>query len=287
MTEPIPSPAAPVKDVIPSSPPPAVPEFKLPEGVNFTEHLIPAEYKDKPYMKDVTDVPSLFKKLDGSQELIGKRPAGIPEENAPADEWNKFYSAAGRPVEAKDYVFKEVKPPEGVEIKRSEELEGKVKDLFHKAGISAKAASFIQEGYEALVMDQLKGKVDVNQQQNLDFDNLSKQTFKENAEAVMSSAKKLIEDNKPEGFDPYIASLPNEALIVMAGVLNNIRKKYISEDTPPGGSPTGDAQTEKDLRTEARELMATKEYSDPMHPNHDAQKQKVKDLYDRVSKLQT
>jgi hypothetical protein len=57
---------------------------------NFSlSDIIPDEYKEKGYMSKIKDVEGLFKSFDGLQSLIGKRPAGIPQENATQEEWSK------------------------------------------------------------------------------------------------------------------------------------------------------------------------------------------------------
>ncbi len=258
--------------------------FVLPEKVEFAS-IVPPDYKDKPYMKDVTDITSLFKKLDGAQILIGQRPAGIPADNASEVDWNKYYDAAGRPKEAKDYAFSEIKDKDGKEVKRNEEFAGKVKTLFHTAGVSAKQSAILQKGYDELIIEiQQKQEEDANKQ-NLDFDKLATDTFKQDSAKVLATAKQLIETHKPEGFDPYIASLPNEALIVLAGVLNNIQKKYISEDTiNQEGAGTG-ATSETELRAEAKKLMALPEFSNRFHPQHAETAAKVTAIYEKIGKL--
>ncbi len=258
--------------------------FVLPDKMEFA-HIVPPEYKDKSYMKDVTDVTSLFKKLDGAQTLIGQRPAGIPADSASDVEWNKYYDAAGRPKESKDYVFSEVVDKEGKKVERNEEFAGKVKTLFHTAGVSAKQSAILQKGYDALITEMQQKQGEDANKQNLDFDKLATSTFGKDSEKVLTTAKQLIDAHKPEGFDEYLTALPNESLIILAGVLNNIQKKYISEDAINQAGTGGGASTETELRAEAMRLMALPEYSDKFHPQHADTAAKVTEIYKRIGAL--
>lgn len=258
--------------------------YALPENVKFSD-LVPGDLKDKPYMKDVTDVASLFKKFDGAQTLIGQRPAGIPAEDASDEDWGKFHDAAGRPKEAKLYEFAPTKDSEGKEIKRNADVETKVKEIFHKAGISAKQGKAIQTGYEALLVQIQKDLKGADVQKDTDFDALASKTFGKDVEKTLAISKKLLEDNMPEGFGDHFKGISNEHLILMAGVLKNIQAKYISEDVISSADATTTVTSIAELRKEARDLMAKKEFQDAFHPDHVKTKAAVDEIYDKIRKL--
>ena len=83
----------------------------------------------------------------------------------------------------------------------------------------------------------------------------------------------------------YLKDLPNDALVVMAGVLKNIQSKYIKEDGPtgPGNAPASSSVDE--LRAEARTIMMKPEYTNAFHPNHEQVKKDLADVYDRMRPL--
>ena len=258
--------------------------FALPEGVPFKD-IVPGDYKDKPYMKDVTDVNSLFKKLDGAQILIGKRPAGIPAEDAAEVDWSNFYKAVGRPDKSESYEFTQIKGADGKEVKRDAAIETKVKDIFHKHGLSAKQAKGIQGDYEAILTEVAKDLKAKDVQTDVDFDALAAKTFGKDTEIVLASSKKLLEDNMPEGFGDHFKNLSNEHLILMAGVLKNIQTKYIKEDVITSGAAAATASNVEDLRKEARTLMASEPYQKPFHVEHAKALADVKDIYEKIDKL--
>lgn len=263
-----------------------VPEgFKLPEGVSF-DQLVPEEYRDKPYLKDAIekgDIKEVFAKLDGAQKLIGQRPAGIPADDAPAEEWEKFYDSMGRPEDPKGYEFE---VPEGVD--RDEEFEGEVKQIFHKHGLTPKQALGVQKEFDALLADTLEKKGAAQKQLDKDFNKLSTEVFgDERVDAALSEAKALIGKYTPEKMKGHVENLSNENLIVLASVLDGINRDYISEDQGGGGSPSGGTpESVEGLRAEARKLMAKPEYSDSFKTGHKEVANRVTAIYKRISELE-
>lgn len=267
--DPTPAPDLPGRSSIPSHVPDPTPAPDLPE----LSALIPADYKDREYLKDIKDVPSLFKKLDESQKLIGKRPAGIPQDNAKPEEIAAFNKAFGVPDKSEAYEL--VVPEKGAMPK--ELIEG-VKGVFHKAGLSAKQAKAVSEGWNALLAEQAKAAGAAAQQQDVNFDELATETFGERKVEALAQSKSLLEKYVPEKFKPMVNELPNDQLIILSAVLDGIRKDYISEDQIPrgGGKPAGSFESQ---REEARKLMSTDAYRDPFHPDHASTKAKVDRIY--------
>lgn len=274
---PVAPPAAPPADSgrveIPNNPPapPAAPTY--PEFAT----LVPAEFKDKPWVKETKDVPSLFKRFDGMLTEMGKKPAGIPQDNAKPEEVAAFNKAFGVPEAPDKYEL--VVPAEGGMPK--EMLDG-VKGVFHKAGLSAKQAKMVSEGWNAMVAEQLKAAGVQTEAQDANFETLATEIFAERKAEALATSKALLEKYAPEKFKAHINSLSNENLITMAAVLDGIRKDYISEDQlPRGGNGTG---VGADARTRAFDLMKTDAYKNSFHPDHDKVKKEVDTLYASLKK---
>ncbi len=243
---------------------------------------IPDTYKDKPYLKDVKDLDSVLKMLDGAQTKLGQRPAGIPQESATDEEWNKYF-ATTRPEK-----------PEGYEFKRDEavakslgvkpEVEAKVKSIFHEAGLTKRQASIVQSKYEALQLELAKDVIAQNQKNDEEFEKLAETSFGKDADKVLTSGKSIIEKYLPANMKPFLDKLDNNALVVMAGFAKAMKEKFMGQDEiPAGGEATGSgATTEADIRKEAAALMATPAYSNKFHKDHDATKKKVDELYAKI-----
>jgi hypothetical protein len=240
---------------------------------------VPKEYADRPYLKGVDSETKLYEMLDGAQELLGKRPAGIPAVDAPQDEWEKFY-AATRPKEAKEYAF-DIDP----NIKIDPKIVDKTKEIMFKHGLTATQAKGVQKDFDEMAKEFAKANGIQLEQQNTDFDKLATKLFGNDRNTVLARGKELIATFAPPELKGEIAKLSNENLIVLAGVLNGIHAKYIKADgapnTPPGGGPGGD--TPETLRAEARALMASEAYTNPMHAEHENVKKKIDALYRRAS----
>ncbi len=254
-------------------------------GNDFT---VPTEYAEKPYTKDIKSNEDLWKKLDGSQSLLGKpKEGGVPDETADDAAWDAFYKSAGRPEAAADYKFnRDGLDQEFVKNFANDDLDNATKEIFLKAGLSQKQADILQPEFEKMMQDINAEEVGKVAQADTDFDKLAADTFGDKEGQVMADTKQLIADNTPDGFKDHIENLPNESLIVMAGVLNNIKNKYISEDVlDPNHKNASGAEGEAGLREEARALMRSEDYRNTFSKNHDKVKKEVADIYEKIGNL--
>ncbi len=252
------------------------------------EFSIPEVYKEKGWAKDLDSYEAVYKKLDGAESLLGKRPAeGIqrPGENATPEEMASFYGSLGRPEEASQYEFNREGQPEGMAEFNSPEMDNAAKSIFHKYGLTPEQATGIQTDYEALLGETYSQQVAANQQLDNDFEAMTTKAFGNEKETILENAKALLTKHTPEAFADYVEKLPNEALTVMAGVLNEIKSKYISEDafSVIKGGNTGTSVDE--LRKQGQGLMLSKEYTDPFNPQHEQRKAEVADIYAQIAKL--
>jgi len=242
------------------------------------EELIPEEFKGKAYLADVKDIPGLFKKLDGAQQLIGKKTIGIPDEKATEEDWTKFYESIGRPKEASEY---------GLEADESnKEFVGEVSKLLFDVGLSKSQAEKLNKGYTDLISkySDLNGKS--QEEQDKEFDSLANEVFGDKKTQALDTAKKLLEENAPDKFRDHINKLSNENLIVLASVLNGVKNRYIAEDNLSGlHKNSTSTESTQDLRDRAVKLMASEAYSSRLHPRHDEVFSEVQELYQRIGKM--
>lgn len=251
------------------------------------ETIIPAEFKDQAYLKDLKGLPigpdaytALFKKLDGAEKLIGKKTA-IPEATAPEAEWDSFFARL-RPETADAYEFKD---KDGKEAGDPEFLKA-VKGIFHKAGVPKTQASKIYSEFEALVASKQAEQLAASEKLDAEFNDLVSKAFTADNEKVLTTARKMIDEFTPDNLKGHIQRLPNESLVLMAGILNNISQKFMGEDrmTPDKGSGSG--ADEATLRNEAKKIMASAEFSDFQHPGHEAAVRRKNEIYEQIGRLQ-
>ena len=244
-----------------------MPDEKPP--IPVLETLIPEEFKDRAYLNDLKTLPvgpdaykALFKKLDGAQTLIGKK-TGIPEATATPEEVEKFYNTL-RPAKFEEY---ELPAKEGVTP--DPETEKAVKTMFHNAGLSKTQVAKLAKDFDAFVAE--KTSVQTAEAKKLDdeFAALSEKTFGTDNAKVLARSKELLTALTPPEMAPFLNRLPNESLVLLAGVMEKVRATYLKEDNldgSGGGTPPADVDS---LRKEARELQNSPAWKDAFHVDHE------------------
>lgn len=259
------------------APPAGAPPAGAPPAGAPPTFVVPEVYRDKPWAKGIDAPEKLWTMLDGAQTLIGKRPAGVPAADAKPEEWNAFYDALGRPKTAAEYQF------DGAD-KADPKFTPKIQEAFHKHGLSAAQAKGVYGDINAALQEFAKERGLADATQNTDFDALATKTFGAEKEKVLATGRALITKYASPQFAPLVAALPNEQLIVMASVLQGIHKDYIKEDVIIPGGQGGGAQTEDQIRAEARAIMMLPEYKNEFHPQHAATIEKLNAVYAKLPK---
>jgi hypothetical protein len=248
--------------------------------------LIPQEFKDRQYLNDLKALPvgpdaytALFKKLDGAQTLIGKK-TGVPAADAPAEEWEKFHTAL-RPAKAEDY---EIPVKEGQ--KADPEATKAIKGIFHEAGLTKAQAAKLAAKFDAFVEGKMAPEREAAAKLDKEFEEMTKAAFGAENAAVLSRSKELLAELTPDTLKPHLNRLPNESLVVLAGVMESIRAKYLGEDKMNGGNGAGGSPTDtNNLREEAQKLQASPAWKDTFHKDHAATVAKVNEIYTAVARV--
>ena len=271
VTPPEPVPVLPAAGTVPTvvTPPAATPDY--PE----LKTIIPPEFKDKGWVGELKDIPALFNKVEFLQTKIGERPAGIPQDTAPKEEWDKFYGALGRPETPEGYEFGTV--PEGLQV--DENFQKEIKGVLFDAGVNSKQGKILEEGYNKLLLKSTEGQKAAAVKLDADFTTMTDAVFGDKKEASLKLAQALIAKHTPEAAKPYIANLSNEALVVLAATLNGVATTHIKPDQLPTGGIGVGPQSDQQKREEGQKLMASKAYTDPFHAEHDTTVKRVNELY--------
>lgn len=241
---------------------------------------IPEDYKDKPYMKDITSEEGLYKMLDGAQTLIGKK-VNIPNAESSEEDRKAFNTQMGVPEKAEEYVFNKIGDQE-----RNADMDTVFKNFLHKHDVPAEKATAMQGELELMAVEFAKGKTEADGKAlDLDFDKVSAETFGENADSIIASTKKLIAENVPDNLKEAFNEMSNNNLIIMTSVLENFRKKYISEDdlTITGDPASGTSKVE--LEGELNTLVAKRKAADPFSGEYKALSAKITETSQRIAKF--
>lgn len=246
--------------------------------------LIPAELREKPYLKDFLTLPQnpesfgkLFKKLDGAEALVGKRGPSLPAADAKDEEWDNFFAPL-RPAKADEYVL-----PGKEGVKPDEAFVKSVRESFFAAGIPKRQAEKFMAKFgpemEAYSAAKAQAQKDAQAKADAEFETLSKAALGDSNKAVIARVNATMKELCPAPMKAYLDKLSNENLVIMAAVIDAVQKKYMSEDElnpKPNGNAGGG---EKSVSDRGRELMASKAYNDPWHPEHDKVVAEVNALY--------
>lgn len=242
-------------------------------GGDGNEFIIPDEYKDRDYAKGLKSNDDVWKMLDNAQKKIGEKTivAGIPGENATEDEIKQFNKLFGVPEKAEDYKLESDEKLKAMYGDDDKAVLGQFKELLFKAGANEKQAAILKDGYNEIVGNIYKGLQDKQAEADKQFNELVTKTFGDRQDEVLNNAKKLINDFAPEGFKDQMAKLSSENLVVMAGVLDRIKEKYIDEDTlDRGANNTG--TTKEEVRRDIQKVIGSDAFRNPMHAEHETAK---------------
>ncbi len=257
--------------------------------VESSSFSVPQEYADKGWVEKVKSVDDLWKTTANAQELIGKRPSGIPSKDASDAEWDTFYKAMGRPDEAK-YDFSDAKVegmPEDFDVSPYTDVASKV---FHEAGLNEKQAKKAFEAYMKLDVAAAENKKSENaeNQKKLDgeFDSLVAEHFGDNYDTLEKSTMEAFEKYSPqslkEGFST-ISDHPKALASVVSTIkgltdeIAKVKKEYGAEGSLPTGSQTSSTSID-DTRSELAKLNTSKESRDFTHPDHKKTMERIEQL---------
>jgi hypothetical protein len=244
--------------------------------------LIPDEFKDRKYLDDLKTLPvgpdgykALFKKLDGAQTLIGKK-TGVPAADAPAEEWDKFHESL-RPGKADEYELANAQDPEAAKA---------IKGIFHEAGLTKSQAAKLAAKFDAFVGDKTKAQKEEAEKLDAEFATLTEKTFGADNIKVLERSKELLQALTPDNLKPYLVKLPNESLVLLAGVMESVRAKFMKEDNMDGkGGAGAGASDVSSLRDQARKLMDSPAWKNSFDKDHTGTKAKVDEIYTAIARL--
>lgn len=210
--------------------PPASADFQVPEA-----------YKEKGWATKVKSSDDLWKMLDNSQSLIGKKSV-VPDFTSLKPEEINTYFEGLRPKEKTAYKFSEHTP---------EEQRGELAEMFYNSNLSDKQAELLIKQYEAFQEKTIGKMVDKD-----DFVNRLKTSFGDDYEAktkpIIEGIRKTLDKQDLEILD----KMPNEYLAVIYRMADKYNQSYGAKpETGGGANPTNNAPSSKeDIAKSAKDL---------------------------------
>ncbi len=239
--------------------------------IALAKTIIPAEFHDRPYLKDWLDKPvtpefhaEVFKKLDGAEALIGKKTL-IPGADAKPEEWDQFLAKL-RPEKAEeyDYKFGEKADPDFVKTFR---------EAAHAAGMSKVQVQKQLEKLAPFFMGRDKAKADEQAANDAKFNDMVKAAVGPEYEQKLAIVQAALREYAPASTKEFIGKLDPAALTLVVGAVHGILAKYASEDDLAGlgkskTGANGGAVTKETLIAEAQAIYANPAWKNFQHPDH-------------------
>lgn len=254
---------------------------------------IPEAYRDKPYFANIQSEEELFKQFDGLQSKLGQRPAGLPDDAASDEDWNK-YKESVRPKSADDYDFKPLDlGEEGKEVAdyvnsfRDEASMKELKGLMHESGIPKKQAEELIGKLEKWQVtkfgDTFKSAAAAKAQMETDFTEKVTKHFQGDKDKALKYGAEYIQKHIPEGLKQYLGGLPNEALLMFAAAGMSEKKMYNTEDTISSSTPAQGA-TIPEIRAKMQEIFSSPRHK-KAHPEYEQAQAELKVYSQQIANL--
>lgn len=243
-----------------------------PEG-----YKVPEEFADRKWAENIKSEEDLLNQFDNLQKLVGKK--GVPENDAPDEAWDEYFSQL-RPETPDAYELALPEALEGVEI--NEEEQAKYKELLHKAGISPKQAQILFEGDIDIKMGAQPDPAALD----AEFDQMmgDKYGSKEASNEAIKIAHKHLA-SQGEDVRKAFADLPNDQMVAVVNVINDMEAKFAGEGGAPEGGDVVQTGTKEDKVAEANKLRTSDIARDPLHPEHAKVREQLKKLDDEIQRL--
>lgn len=210
-----------------------------------SDFVVPDEYKERGWVKNIKSSQDLWKTLDNAQALVGKKTVAPDWKTATPNEIEAYYKQI-RPADKAEYGLNEVIPEE-----KSREF---YSDLLHKHGISAKQGADLAREFIAQQQKEYDALYDADS-----FISGAKQAFGAEYEAKITEATEVLRANLSKEDQVFLdQKVPNNYALLFYKFANNIKNAYgIKEGNPPppGGSVPQDLDKVRgDLRRQIMEL---------------------------------
>lgn len=231
------------------------------------------------YLKEAKDVQSLAKGTVHARRMVGKDKMVKPTAESGDEVWEEYHRVGGRPDTALDYGFK--KPDDMPDEHYSEEFSSAAMELFHKLGISKKAADAIFEFNNGAVMKALQAKTQADEfaldklNNELDADwGLARDQKMHLGNIAIVEAVKDKNGVVNEEFKARLLEKVNKDPDLIR-LVSNLGSKFAEHGVVhDAGIPTVG-----DLDAKIKEEMAKESYTKKKHPNHKNQVQLVAALF--------
>lgn len=241
-----------------------------------------------PTLKDVKDIKGLAQRLIDTKKMVGQK-SGIPGPDATPEQKAEFYKALGVPdsIDAYDQTLPD-DLPESIKKNFDPEHAKKWAGTFKEANLTAEQAKIVRDAYMKEVAQTLgEAKEDIGKSE-ANFKEVLTKHFGDKMDTIVAATRADIEKTIPAEMKPYLETLDNNQLALLAAYGQGLHKIYGGEDKVIQNDEGNSVASEADLRKELRDTMALPEYSNPFaqgKERHNEVVAKAKKLSDQIANL--
>lgn len=248
----------------PATPPAGDPPQPSPEdnpagngGDDTPDFTVPDEYKDAPWASKVKSEDDLWKQLDNTQRLLGRKHATPDFKNATPQEIEQYFNEV-RPENAEAYAFA---PPDSEDYETTD-FDKAVGEALFNAGINEHQGNMAIQAFREIMTQQQQAMYDKDA-----FMDDMEAFFGHGFETKMAQTKEFIEGNMNAAQKEQFEGLSNAEMGLVYQIANNMLKAYGASETNAGGKDNPGPNTgptlqeqQKAVRKELDDLT-----KDPMH----------------------
>ncbi len=246
------------------------------------------DLKNNPALKDFKTPVDLAKSYIETKKMVGQK-TGIPGPDATPEQKAEFYKALGVPDDINGYD--QALPddlPESIKKNFDPEHAKKWAGTFKEANLTSAQAKIVRDAYMKEVAQTLgEAKEDIGKSE-ANFKEVLTKHFGDKMDAIVTATRADIEKTIPAEMKPYLETLDNNQLALLAAYGQGLHKIYGGEDKVIQNDEGNSVASEADLRKELRDTMSLPEYSNPFaqgKERHNEVVAKAKKLSDQIANL--
>lgn len=229
---------------------------QAPETSN--EFSIPSEYAEAGWTQGLDSQEAVWKKLAGSQKLIGDRGAFIPQEGATEDQVNEFLLRVNEkygeqlkgqytPSAPENYELGELELPEGVSIDDS--INNKVQEIGRNAGLTNDQLNSVRKEW---IEHEIAVAAEREQALEAEFGEMAQGLWGNEWTKVTAEAAEVLRNNVPAEMREAMMAMPNKFLVPLVATIKNMGNAQDGIAGSTNGS--GQAMTKDEARAKFSEL---------------------------------
>lgn len=242
---------------------------------------LPEEIREAPSLLKYKDLSGLANAYLSAEKMISSKHLPVPETD---DEYNKVYSALGRPETADGYQFG---LPEGLQadwIKENidENWEKQFKEEAHRLGLSAKQATSLRDKFIKDAYTSTAHNKETSEAYTKEANALLRKEWGNAYDNRVKAASLVVELADSSGsFGKFLKESGLSTHPEMVRFLGNLGIQTIDDENLVGDKP-GMGRTPEQITAEIASIQSTPAYMDGSNPQHRFMVSKMESLYSEL-----